>query len=213
MTSRTEEISKIDACLPQTQCTLCGYPRCLDYASAIFDEDAPVNRCSPGGEVTINALASLQNTQPLPLAPDCEVHQRRLTAVIREDECIGCALCLDPCPVDAIIGAPKHLHIVATLLCSGCRLCVDYCPVDCIEMVEYQSKNTGTIWPEYPKDEVDRWRTLATRHFDRLEVRPTQNLEETESTGLLRIEIREAVNRGRERRWRKHRKKLATRVE
>lgn len=56
-------------------------------------------------------------------------------AQIDEEACIGCARCLPPCPVDAIVGAHKQMHTVVLGLCTGCELCVAPCPVDCIAMV------------------------------------------------------------------------------
>jgi len=126
---------QIDALLPQTQCTRCGYPGCRPYAEAIARGEAPINRCPPGGAATIGALAGLLGCEPLPLDPANGVEAPHRVAQIDEDRCIGCAKCLPPCPVDAIVGASRHMHTVLTELCTGCELCVAPCPVDCIEMV------------------------------------------------------------------------------
>jgi len=125
---------QIDALLPQTQCTRCGYADCRAYAEAIAAGDAGINRCPPGGEATIVALAGLTARTVKPLDPACGEHLPLLVARIDEAACIGCTLCIAACPVDAIIGGPKRMHAVLTTLCSGCELCVAPCPVDCIDM-------------------------------------------------------------------------------
>jgi len=137
----------IDALLPQTQCTRCGYPGCAPYARAIAAGEAPINQCPPGGEATIAALAALLARAPLPLNPQNGAEGPPLVAVIDEDVCIGCAKCLPPCPVDAILGAKQHLHTVLTALCTGCELCVAPCPVDCIRMVPRASQPGAAAAP------------------------------------------------------------------
>ena len=124
----------IDALLPQTQCTRCGFSGCLPYAEAIAAGAAAINQCPPGGSATIAALAALLGVAPLPLNPANGVERAPRVAWIDESRCIGCARCLPPCPVDAIVGAPKFLHTVVTELCTGCELCIAPCPVDCIEL-------------------------------------------------------------------------------
>ena len=124
----------IDALLPQTQCTRCGYAGCLPYAEAIVAGAAQINQCPPGGSATIEALAALLGIAPLPLNPANGVERAPQVAWIDEARCIGCARCLPPCPVDAIVGAPKFLHTVLAERCTGCELCVAPCPVDCIEL-------------------------------------------------------------------------------
>jgi electron transport complex protein RnfB len=127
---------QIDALLPQTQCTKCGYAGCMPYAEAISNEDAPINRCPPGGNRGIAALAALLGRASLRLDPSCGLHLPHRIAVIDEAACIGCAKCLPPCPTDAIIGTSKFMHSVAPALCTGCELCIAPCPVDCITMIE-----------------------------------------------------------------------------
>ena len=129
------DIQAIDALLPQTQCTRCGYPGCLPYAAAIA-QGAAINQCPPGGAATIEALAGRLGREVLPLNPNNGVESTARVAVIDEARCIGCAKCLPACPVDAIIGAPRFMHTVATELCNGCELCIAPCPVDCISMVD-----------------------------------------------------------------------------
>src|SRR5690348_12964758 len=125
----------IDALLPQTQCTRCGYQGCRPYAEAIARGEAEINQCPPGGAATITSLAALLHREPLPLNPANGVEGPPLVALIDEATCIGCAKCLPPCPVDAIIGARKQMHTVIVALCTGCELCIAPCPVDCISMV------------------------------------------------------------------------------
>jgi electron transport complex protein RnfB len=126
---------RIDALLPQTQCAKCGYPGCRPYAEAIARNEADINQCPPGGEAGIRKLAALLGRPYHPLNPANGAEQPRRVAVIDEPRCIGCTLCIQACPVDAIVGAPKLMHTVVTELCSGCDLCIAPCPVDCIEMV------------------------------------------------------------------------------
>ena len=125
----------IDALLPQTQCTRCGYSGCRPYADALLAGTAQVNQCPPGGAATIGALAALLQRPALPLNPANGLEGPPLVAQIDEDACIGCARCLPPCPVDAIVGAHQQMHTVLLALCTGCELCVAPCPVDCIAMV------------------------------------------------------------------------------
>jgi electron transport complex protein RnfB len=129
----------IDALLPQTQCTRCGYAGCLPYATAIATGEADTDQCPPGGEVTARALAQLLGRAYKPIHPRYGSEGPPRVAVIDERICIGCAKCLPPCPVDAIIGARKHLHTVIAADCSGCELCLPACPVDCITMRETSS--------------------------------------------------------------------------
>ncbi len=125
----------IDALLPQTQCTRCGYDGCSPYAAAIDAGSAGINQCPPGGAGTIEALARLLQRPALPLNPANGIEQPERVALIDEARCIGCAKCLPPCPVDAIVGAGRQMHTVVAALCTGCELCVAPCPVDCISMV------------------------------------------------------------------------------
>lgn len=126
---------RVDALLPQTQCTKCGYDGCRPYADAIAEGAAPINRCPPGGDDGVAALAALLGTPLLPLDLSRGEPGPLLVARIDESHCIGCTLCIQACPVDAIVGANKHMHTVLDDWCTGCDLCVAPCPVDCIEMV------------------------------------------------------------------------------
>ena len=130
----------LDALLPQTQCTRCGYAGCLPYAEALVSGAAGPNQCPPGGEATAAALAQMLGRDALPLDPAHGLEGPPRIAVIVESACIGCAKCLPACPVDAIVGARRRLHTVITAECSGCDLCLPACPVDCITMVEADPK-------------------------------------------------------------------------
>ena len=139
-------VARINALLPQTQCGQCGHSGCHPYAESIAAGEA-INHCPPGGRDTIHALAGLLNRQPLPLDPNYGREQPRRVAFIREAECIGCTKCIQACPVDAILGAPKRMHTVIVAECTGCDLCVDPCPVDCIDMIPVPATRDSWHWP------------------------------------------------------------------
>jgi electron transport complex protein RnfB len=146
-----EAIDAIDAVLPQTQCTRCGYPDCRSYAQAIASDDAPINRCPPGGAEGIARLARLTGRPVAALDPAHGHEGPRRLAVIDEAWCIGCTLCLKACPVDCIVGGPKQMHTVVDAQCTGCELCIPVCPVDCISLANVTGQHTG--W--------DAWSTTA----------------------------------------------------
>lgn len=127
--------SKIADLLPQTQCGQCGYPGCQPYAEAIARDEADINQCPPGGNACAQALAELLGREPKPLDPAFGVAKPPAVAFIDEARCIGCALCLPACPVDAILGAPRFMHTVIAAECTGCELCLPVCPVDCISLM------------------------------------------------------------------------------
>ena len=129
---------RINDLLPQTQCTKCGYAGCRPYADAIACGEAPINRCPPGGAPGIAKLAGLLEREVLPLDPECGAHRPFEVAVIDEPHCIGCTLCVQACPVDAIVGASRLMHTILPDWCTGCELCIPPCPVDCIVMVPVQ---------------------------------------------------------------------------
>jgi electron transport complex protein RnfB len=136
-TNRQPDLAeRIDALLPQTQCTQCGFDGCRPYAEAVAAGEADINRCPPGGDAGVQALADLLGREPIPIAPECgaPVEQPEV-AFIDESTCIGCTRCIQACPVDAIVGASKQMHTVIAAECTGCGLCLPPCPVDCIDMV------------------------------------------------------------------------------
>ena len=140
---QTRLAARIEDALPQTQCTRCGFPDCRGYAEAIAFDNAEINRCPPGGEQGIHRLAELTGRESLPLDPGCGVEGPRRLAVIDEQWCIGCTLCIKACPVDCIVGSAKRMHTVIDALCTGCELCIPVCPVDCIAMIDVTSPAVG----------------------------------------------------------------------
>jgi electron transport complex protein RnfB len=153
---------RIDALLPQTQCTRCGYPACRPYAEAIAAGAADINRCPPGGPQVIIALAALTGRPVQPIDPACGTHGPLSVARIDESACIGCTLCIAACPVDAIIGGAKRMHAVLPSLCTGCELCVPPCPVDCI-FIEASNR-------EWTLRDADMARERFAAHRSRLAV-------------------------------------------
>jgi electron transport complex protein RnfB len=152
-TSAKTLADQIEDRLPQTQCTKCGYPACRPYAEAIAAGEANYNQCPPGGQEGVVRLASLLGKPVIALNPDNGVERPRPLAIIDENLCIGCTLCLQACPVDAIVGAAKQMHTIIPELCTGCDLCVPPCPVDCIAMVPVTGEKTG--WDAWSQQEAD----------------------------------------------------------
>ncbi len=156
---------QVDAVLPQTQCTRCGYPDCRSYAQAIADGEAAINRCPPGGQEGVQRLAALTGAPELPLDSGRGLEGPRLLAVIDEAWCIGCTLCIQACPVDCIVGAAKAMHTVIDAQCTGCELCVPACPVDCISLHPVTGERTGwRAWsPEQANEARQRYRFRSER--------------------------------------------------
>ena len=142
-------VDQIDSLLPQTQCGQCGHPGCRPYAEGIAAGEE-INKCPPGGEATIQALADLLDVEAPALEAEHGEEKPKTVAVIREDECIGCTKCIQACPIDAILGSAKHMHTVIASECTGCDLCVEPCPVDCIDMVPVDKGLAAWHW-EAPK--------------------------------------------------------------
>jgi electron transport complex protein RnfB len=153
-------VADIDKLLPQTQCRACGFNGCRPYAQALASGLTTIDKCPPGGRETLVALAKLlkQDATPYLEAIDAS-HRPPSVAYIDESQCIGCTKCLKVCPVDAIVGSPKHMHHILAMDCSGCGLCIEPCPVDCIHMQELPE-------PQYDKD---RARLRYQAHVERLD--------------------------------------------
>jgi electron transport complex protein RnfB len=133
--------------LPQTQCGQCGFPGCRPYAEAIASGEADINQCPPGGQDGVDALADLLGRDSIPLSEEHGEEKPKSVAIIREDTCIGCTLCIQACPVDAILGSAKQMHTVIESECTGCELCIEPCPVDCIDMVPLADTPETWRWP------------------------------------------------------------------
>jgi Na+-translocating ferredoxin:NAD+ oxidoreductase subunit B len=142
-------IARIDAILPQTQCGQCGYPGCKPYATAIAAGEADINQCPPGGDAGARALADLMGVEYKPLNAEHGQEKPKAVAFIDEKTCIGCTLCIQACPVDAILGAAKHMHTIISSECTGCELCLAPCPVDCITMEPISETPDNWKWT-YP---------------------------------------------------------------
>lgn len=171
---------RIEDLLPQTQCTKCGFPACRPYAEAVAPGTANYNQCPPGGAEGVARLAALLGKPVIPLNPANGVERPRPLAVIDENLCIGCTLCMQACPVDAIIGAPKQMHTVIEARCTGCDLCVAPCPVDCIAMVPVTGEATG--WDAWSQAAAD----AAREHHDQRAARLTREREAAEARAAAR---------------------------
>jgi electron transport complex protein RnfB len=148
---------KLDGLLPQSQCGQCGFPGCRPFAEAVACGEALINACPPGGEDTMIAMAEMLGVDPLPMGEDGGGKIEIGIAVINEEECIGCTLCIKACPVDAILGATRQMHTVIASECTGCQLCIEPCPVDCItlESIEKTTETWSWALPGSPKDIAD----------------------------------------------------------
>ena len=196
----------LNALLPQTQCTRCGYPVCLAYAEAIANEKADIDQCPPGGQAGVDALAGLLGRASKPLNAAFGIEANPTIAVIDEDVCIGCTKCILACPVDAIVGAAKRMHTVIATECTGCGLCIPPCPVDCITMV-------ATSATPLARDEIlerasvakrrfeDRNRRLARNNSERSSRRATaQRIDAPRVAPISRNAVLEAIARGKAKR-------------
>lgn len=194
-------INVIDTLLPQTQCTKCGYEGCLPYANALAEGD-DINKCPPGGDETIHALASLLDKPIIPLAEEAISSK---VAFIREAECIGCTKCIQACPVDAIVGAAKLMHTVIATECTGCDLCVVPCPVDCIDMLslptELVALTGGSAHTEAQRVARQLRRDHARQRFENHKarlLREEARKQEARQARTLKVEVQEhSINTAR----------------
>ncbi|HEY0062041.1 MAG TPA: electron transport complex subunit RsxB [Telluria sp.] len=148
---------QVEDLLPQTQCTKCGYAACRPYAEAIADGSADINQCPPGGMEGVQRLSALTGRPVIPINPVNGIERSRPVAFIDEALCIGCTLCIQACPVDAIMGAAKQMHTILPSLCTGCDLCVAPCPVDCITMLPVTGERSG--WDAWSQTQADAARS------------------------------------------------------
>jgi electron transport complex protein RnfB len=153
-------VEQLNNALPQTQCTRCGYPDCQRYAEALALGEADINQCPPGGTEGVERLAALTGQPVRPLNPENGLEGPRTIAIIDEDWCIGCTLCIAACPTDAIVGANKRMHTVVEPYCTGCELCIPACPVDCISLEPIDLNLSG--WASWPQELAD----LARQRYD-----------------------------------------------
>lgn len=167
--------NQIEDLLPQTQCTKCGYDGCRPYAEAIAKSEASYNQCPPGGAEGVARLAKLLIQPLLPLNPNYGVEHPRAIAVIDPARCIGCTLCIQACPVDAIVGAPKQMHTVLADWCTGCDLCIPPCPVDCIDMVNVTQDKTG--WDAWTQAQAN----IARERHDTRQLRLLREKQENDA--------------------------------
>ena len=167
--------TRILAALPQTQCTRCGYADCAAYANAVASGEAGINQCPPGGAQGIERLADITGLALAPLNPDNGAESPRVLAVIDENWCIGCTLCIEACPTDAIFGSNKRMHTVIESHCTGCELCIPVCPVDCIQLENVSGSATG--WNAWSGYQAELARSRYELHRQRLG-------SETAGTGL-----------------------------
>ena len=196
-------IAAIDALLPQTQCTKCGYPSCLDYARGIAEGASDINRCPPGGMHSINALADLLGTPPQPLDPSCGQSDGWIYARITEAQCIGCTLCIAACPVDAIVGSGKLMHTIIQTECTGCELCLPPCPVDCITLAPCAPFDGPSPWPDLAPEKAERARVRIANRKERLGTPAPTTVSPAHATlESRRAEIAASVKRRRNQRQR-----------
>ena len=181
----------LDAALPQTQCTRCGYPDCAAYAAAIAGGDAAINQCPPGGAEGIRRLAALTGRAVLALNPANGIEAPRRVAVIAEADCIGCTLCLKACPVDCIVGGPKAMHTVIEAECTGCELCIPACPVDCIALRPVDGDDVGadggTGWAGWSTARAQQARARYAWHRERRRRDDTEQMQRLAALTAQRV--------------------------
>lgn len=203
-----QKISAIDEWLPQTQCTQCSYPRCYDYAKAIAKGEADINQCPPGGDITIRGLAALTGKLGKKLNPEFGEHKAKTVAVIDEQVCIGCVMCIKACPTDAIVGAAKLMHTVIERDCTGCELCLEPCPVDCIDMVAHEQQSEFSWrWPDYSPEATTRAREQTNaklmretqREQQRSSEKRLRELRKNQGQAQIKLDIAAAIERAKKR--------------
>lgn len=187
-------VQRINAVLPQTQCTKCGYDGCEPYAQALAHGQADINRCPPGGDEGVVKLATLLDRPIKPIDPACGEPGPLRVAVIDEEHCIGCTLCIQACPVDAIVGANKRMHTVLADWCTGCDLCLPPCPVDCIEMREVDGQ------PSWSTEQAEQARSRYEARKQRLSAPPAEPLAPVASDSEKQQAVAAALARARARR-------------
>jgi Na+-translocating ferredoxin:NAD+ oxidoreductase subunit B len=185
MGGMNEFARRVNAVLPQTQCTRCGFPDCASYAQAIADGEATINRCPPGGDEGITRLAQLTGLPIQPLDPACGIEGPLTLAVIDEDWCIGCTLCIKACPTDAIVGSNKLMHTVIEPYCTGCELCIPVCPVDCISLeVVDETKSGWQAWTVGQAQQAQHRYELRRSRLAREALEHQQQMEDKARTKL-----------------------------
>jgi len=189
-------VEQLNNALPQTQCTRCGYPDCQRYAEAIVQGEADINQCPPGGIEGVERLAALTGKPALPLNPDNGLEGPRTIALIDEDWCIGCTLCIAACPTDAIVGANKRMHTVVESYCTGCELCIPACPVDCISLEPVDLNLSG--WASWPQELADLARQRYDARTARLKREAIEHDERLQAKALKKLADLPAHTKGAE---------------
>ena len=202
-------VDEIDRVLPQTQCELCEYKGCRPYAEAIVNEGQEIDRCLPGGVRVLKELGVLLQRDVQDMLSSMQLKQKKPTVVkVRESECIGCTKCIQACPVDAIVGASKHMHTVLADICNGCELCVPPCPVDCIDIISLPDRSDEE---HYQLAEQSRVRFInRTTRFQRREQRELVQHQQAKLTvnqktmASRQQAIKEALDRVKQKKGRKN---------
>ncbi|MEO7107522.1 MAG: electron transport complex subunit RsxB [Rhodoferax sp.] len=171
--------------LPQTQCTRCGYPDCASYAQAIAAGEANINQCPPGGQEGVARLAQITALPAKPLDPTFGLESARQVVFIDENWCIGCTLCIDACPTDAIMGSNKRMHTVLEAYCTGCELCLPVCPVDCIKLEVASGDATG--WAAWSQPQAELARTRYAAKMQRSERAKAEHIEKKQAQAQAKL--------------------------
>ena len=171
--------------LPQTQCTRCGYPDCAGYSRAIDAGEADINQCAPGGQEGVARLARITGKPARALNSDFGLEAPRQTVFIEENWCIGCTLCIDACPTDAIMGSNKRMHTVIERYCTGCELCLPVCPVDCIKVES--ASGTASGWEAWSQPQADLARARYAAHTDRRKRQQTEDTDKLQAQATMKL--------------------------